>query len=305
MAKIDSGSKSSRLLASRRYTHDVLTTAQESFTNVLDLRSEELYTQVGKIPSSGLPFSSSIHSGSYHTVSGENIMKYWYRHSLTKSNLNNETWFFLSPSGSTSGVGAQLIHADQETNFISPKYGISSLATSTTEDSTPGYLALLYKATHATSESLDSGDIVSTNDYIFDYKTGIVQFMNSSVDPGGSDYLYMSVYQYVGKTLQTGLELDGGVSGSATSTGSFGSLDIAGNVEFGDDHTDIHQFTGSVKFDSTLFDIYDDSDELMFKIQNKMAILGTITGAAPSAVAGGLYYSGSDAWYLGYSGDPT
>jgi hypothetical protein len=43
----------------------------------------------------------------------------------------------------------------------------------------------------------------------------------------------------------------------------------------------------------------------MFKIQNKIAVLGTITGAAPSAVAGGLYYSGSDAWYLGYSGDPT
>ena len=214
MALIDSGSKSSRLLASRRYTHDTLTTAQESFTNVLDLQAEEIYTQASKIPSSGLPFSSSIHSGSLHSVDGDNIMKYWYRHSLTKSNLNNETWFFLSPSGSTSGVGAQLIHADQETNFISPKYGISSLATSTTEDTTPGYLAVLYKATHATSESLDSGDIVSTNDYIFDYKTGVVQFMNSSVDPSDSDYVYMSVYQYVGNTLSTGLEITGNVSSS-------------------------------------------------------------------------------------------
>ena len=327
MALIDSGSKSSRLLASRRYTHDTLTTAQESFTNVLDLQAEEIYTQASKIPSSGLPFSSSIHSGSLHSVDGDNIMKYWYRHSLTKSNLNNETWFFLSPSGSTSGVGAQLIHADQETNFISPKYGISSLATSTTEDTTPGYLAVLYKATHATSESLDSGDIVSTNDYIFDYKTGVVQFMNSAVDPSDSDFVYMSVYQYVGKTLATGLELEGGVSGSVSSTGSFGRVEadvveaqryiisssvteisvatLSGSSQFGDDHNDIHQFTGSVKFDSTLFDIYDDSDELMFKIQNKMAVLGTITGTSPSAVAGGLYYSGSDAWYLGYDGDPT
>ena len=290
MALIDSGSKSSRLLASRRYTHDTLTTAQESFTNVLDLQAEEIYTQASKIQSTGLPFSSSILSGSLHSVDGDNIMKYWYRHSLTKSNLNNETWFFLSPSGSTSGVGAQLIHANQETNFISPKYGISSLATSTTEDTTPGYLAVLYKATHATSESLDSGDIVSTNDYIFDYKTGVVQFMNSGVDPTDSDFVYMSVYQYVGKTLAEGIELSGGISGSS---------------QFGDDHNDIHQFTGSVKFDSTLFDIYDDSDELMFKIQNKMAVLGTITGTSPSAVAGGLYYSGSDAWYLGYDGDPT
>ena len=327
MALIDSGSKSSRLLASRRYTHDTLTTAQESFTNVLDLQAEEIYTQASKIPSSGLPFSSSIHSGSLHSVDGDNIMKYWYRHSLTKSNLNNETWFFLSPSGSTSGVGAQLIHADQETNFISPKYGISSLATSTTEDTTPGYLAVLYKATHATSESLDSGDIVSTNDYIFDYKTGVVQFMNSGVDPTDSDFVYMSVYQYVGKTLAEGIELSGGISGSATSTGSFGRVEadvveaqryiisssvteisvatLSGSSQFGDNHNDIHQFTGSVKFDSTLFDIYDDSDELMFKIQNKMAVLGTITGTSPSAVAGGLYYSGSDAWYLGYDGDPT
>ena len=315
MAKIDSGSKSSRLLASRRYTHDVLTTAQESFTNVLDLRSEELYTQAGKIPSSGLPFSSSMHSGSYHTVSGENIMKYWYRHSLTKSNLNNETWFFLSPSGSTSGVGAQLIHTDQETNFVSPKYGISSLATSTTEDSTPGYLALLYKATHATSESLDSGDIVSTNDYIFDYKTGIVQFMNSSVDPGGSDYLYMTVYQYVGKTLATGLEVQGNIEATgnitaqqfivSSSVTNITTQQLSGSTIFGDSSDDIHQFTGSVKFDSTLFDIYDDSDELMFKVQNKVAILGTITGAAPTAVAGGIYYSGSDQWFLGYETAPS
>ena len=188
-------------------------------------------------------------------------------------------------------------------------------------------MAVLYKATHATSESLDSGDIVSTNDYIFDYKTGVVQFMNSGVDPTDSDFVYMSVYQYVGKTLAEGIELSGGISGSATSTGSFGRVEadvveaqryiisssvteisvatLSGSSQFGDDHNDIHQFTGSVKFDSTLFDIYDDSDELMFKIQNKMAVLGTITGTSPSAVAGGLYYSGSDAWYLGYDGDPT
>jgi hypothetical protein len=214
MALIDSGSKSSRLLASRRYTHDTLTTAQESFTNVLDLRTDEIYTQAAKIPSSGLPHSGSSQSGSYYTNGGDNILKYWYRHSLTKSNLNNETWFFLSPSGSSDGVGAQLISDNQEVNFVSPKYSLSSLATSTTEDSTPGYLAVLYKATHATSESLDSGDIVSTNDYIFDYKTGVVQFMNSAVDPSDSDFVYMSVNQYVGTTLSTGLELSGNISGS-------------------------------------------------------------------------------------------
>ena len=218
MALIDSGSKSSRLLASRRYTHDTLTTAQESFTNVLDLRTDEIYTQAAKIPSSGLPHSSSADIGKNYTVLGENITKYWYRQKLTKSNLNNETWFVLNPTGSDSGVGAQLINDNQEVNFVSPKYSVSSLATSTTEDTTPGYLAVLYKSSAVSHSlqtgSLDGDDIVSTNDYILDYKTGIIQFMNSAVDPTNSDYLYLTAYQYVGTTLSTGLELSGNISGS-------------------------------------------------------------------------------------------
>ena len=230
MGLIDSGSKSSRLLGSRRYTHNTFTTAQEAFTDVLDLGSSEIYTQAEKIPSSALPFSSSADSGSVYQYNGQNLMKYWYRHSLTKSNTNNEVWFFVSPSGSTSGIGAQLIDSNQETNFISPKYSTSALATSTTEDSTPGYLAVLYKATHATSESLDSGDIVSTNDYVFDYKTGVVQFMNSAVDPTDSEYVYMSVYQYVGTTLSTGLELSGKISGSDTSHLTMGQISSSGDI---------------------------------------------------------------------------
>ncbi len=214
MGKIDSGSKSSRLLASRRYTHNTLTAAQESFTNVLDLQASEVYTQASKIPSSGLPYSGSSQNGSYYTVGSDNILKYWYRQKLTKSNVNNEVWFFLDPSGSDSGVGAQLINDNQEVNFVSPKYSTAALATSTTEDSTPGYLAVLYKSTSATSGSLSGDDIVSTNDYQFDYKTGVVQFMNSEVDPSNSEYCFMTVYQYVGKTLATGVEISGNVSGS-------------------------------------------------------------------------------------------
>ena len=43
----------------------------------------------------------------------------------------------------------------------------------------------------------------------------------------------------------------------------------------------------------------------MFKIDNKMVVLGTVTGAPPTATAGGLYYSGSDDFYFGYSSDPS
>ena len=312
MAKIDSGSKSSRLLASRRYTHDTLTSAQESFTEVFDLGASEIYTEAGLIPSSGLPYSGSTQIHSTYSTGGKSIMKYWYRQRLTKSNTNNEVWFFLDPTGSDSGIGAQLISDDQTVNFISPKYSIAGLATSTTEDTTPGYLATILKSTSLDSSSLDSDDIVSTNDYQFDYKTGVVQFRDSSVDPGNSDYLYMTVYQYVGSTLDSG-----NISGSATSTGSFGRLEV-GELSITDDLTygstnwnesgGALSVTGSDFFWKSTgggFDIYDNSDALMFKIYNKMAVLGTVTGAPPTATAGGLYYSGSDEWFFGYTNEPS
>ena len=309
MAALDKEKKSSRLLASRRYTHETLNASQESFTEVLDLGASEIYTEADLIPSSGLPFSGSSQIHSTYSTEGKSVMKYWYRQRLTKSNTNNEVWFFLDPTGSDSGIGAQLISDDQTVNFISPKYSIAGLATSTTEDSTPGYLATLLKSTSLDSSSLDGDDIVSTNDYTFDYKTGVVQFTNSSVDPGNSDYLYMTVYQYVGSTLASG-----NISGSATSTGSFGRLEV-GELSITDDLTygstnwnesgGALSVTGSDFFWKSTgggFDIYDNSDALMFKIENKVAILGART-TTPTATAGGIYYSGSDDFYFGYENE--
>ena len=37
-------------------------------------------------------------------------------------------------------------------------------------------------------------------------------------------------------------------------------------------------------------------------VDNKVVVLGAKTGATPTAVAGGLYYSGSDHWFLGFEG---
>mgnify|MGYP001476935469 CR=1 FL=1 len=256
MATLDKEKKSSRLLASRRYTHETLGASQEAFTNVLDLQSSEIYTEAGYIPSSGLPFSGSSQINATHTVSGSSVLKYWYRHKLTKSNTNNEVWFFLNPTGSDSGIGAQLIDSNQQTNFVSPKYSIASLATSTTADSTPGYLAALYKSTATNTSSLDGDDIVSTNDYQFDYKTGVLQFMNSSVDPGNSDYLYMTVYQYVGKTLATGLEVQGDIEATgnitaqqyiiSSSVTNITTQAISGSTMFGNTTDDTHKMTGSL-----------------------------------------------------------
>ena len=188
---IDSTKKSSRFLQGRRYTHDTFTDAQEAFTSVLDINANEIYTDQALIPSSSLPFSGSAQSGSIYSVGGQNVMKYWYRQKMTKSNLNNEVWFFLNPTGSASGIGAQLIDTNQQVNFLSPKYSVSSLSNANTEDTPPGYgVKVLVDATQQ-----------STNNYAFDYKTGVLEFSSSAVAPTEGQLVYITAYQYVGRTL--------------------------------------------------------------------------------------------------------
>ena len=188
---IDSTKKSSRFLQGRRYTHDTFTDAQEAFTSVLDINANEVYTDQALIPSSSLPFSGSAQSGSIYSVGGQNVMKYWYRQKMTKSNLNNEVWFFLNPTGSASGIGAQLIDTNQQVNFLSPKYSVSSLSNANTEDTPPGYgVKVLVDATQQ-----------STNNYAFDYKTGVLEFSSSAVAPTEGQLVYITAYQYVGRTL--------------------------------------------------------------------------------------------------------
>ena len=191
MAAINNTYKSARLLQSRRYTHDTYTDAQEAFTSTLDINSSEVYIDANLIPSSSLPFSGSGQSGNTYSVSGQGIVKYWYRQPLTKSDTNNEVWFFLNPSGSNSGIGAQLIDANQQTNFVSPKYSVPALANANTEDATPGYGAKVIVA----------GTQVSVNNYTFDYKTGVVQFATSALMPSNGQVVTITAYQYVGRKL--------------------------------------------------------------------------------------------------------
>ena len=193
MAAIDSTKKSGRFLQSRRYTHDTFTDAQEAFTSVLDINASEIYIDHGLIPSSGLPYNSSGQDGSIYSNSGQQVMKYYYRQTMTKSDTNNEVWFFLVPTGSTSGIGASLINGGQQINFISPKYSISSLANSNTEDATPGYGVKV----------LINGVQQSVNNYAFDYKTGVLQFASSGVAPSAGQVVTISAYQYVGRLLSS------------------------------------------------------------------------------------------------------
>lgn len=200
MAAIDSTKKSGRFLQSRRYTHDTFTDAQEAFTSVLDINASEIYIDHGLIPSSGLPYNSVGQDASIYSSSGQQVMKYYYRQTMTKSDTNNEVWFFLVPTGSTSGIGASLINSGQQINFISPKYSISSLANSNTEDATPGYGVKV----------LINGVQQSVNNYAFDYKTGVLQFASSGVAPSAGQVVTISAYQYVGRLLSS--QIGGGGS---------------------------------------------------------------------------------------------
>ena len=233
MGLISELSKAIRLLGSRRYTSGDLTTAQESFTSVLDVNASEIYSQQDKIPSSGLPFSGSADQYSVYQSGGENILKYWYRHPLTKSNVDRDVWFFVNPSGSDDGITPQLIDSNQQTNFVSNKYSAVSLANAVAEDITPGYNVVVYESTTTDSSSLSGGDKVSTNDYQFDYKTGVLQF--DANKPGASDRIYMTAYQYVGKTMDstiTGVAGDSPfrLTGSYFSTAPSEDLRVSGSV---------------------------------------------------------------------------
>ena len=98
--------------------------------------------------------------------------------------------------------------------------------------------------------------------------------------------------QISGSLIVSGTAIDAFKYGNTTWNESVGALSVTGSDFF-------WKSTGGG------FDIYDNSDALMFKIDNKMAVLGTVTGAPPTATAGGLYYSGSDEWFFGYTNEPS
>ena len=203
---IDSTKKSNRLLQSRRYAHDSFTDSQEAFTSTLDINSGEVYVDYALIPSSGLPYSGSAQSGSIYSVNGQNVMKYYYRAGMTRSDTvsgsKSEVWFLLSnATSSAAGIGAQLIDGNQQTNFISPKYSVPSLANANAEDGTPGYGAKVFVSSATSSAGVSAGDQVSVNNYTFDYKTGVLQFATNATAATTSQYVYVSTYQYVGRKL--------------------------------------------------------------------------------------------------------
>jgi len=332
---IDQTKKSNRLLGSRRFTSDSLNTSQEAFQSVLDIRANEVFTEANLIPTSSLPCSGSSQQTSTFSTQGSDVMKYYFRQRLTRSNVANDVFFFMFPTGSTGGVTPQLIQDDQQTSFISPKYSVSALANANTEDSTPGYNVKVFKSTSLNSGSLGGGDVVSSNDYQFDYKTGVLQFESALAS---NLEVYMTAYQYTGKTLDQGANFSGDIVINSVSsslipanddkhdigtsakqwkdlfidgTANIDTLSLTDGFTYGgvtfNENSNALSVTGS-KFElkatdsSDLFTVFNNNDEVSVQFDDKVIVLGAKTGANPTPVAGGLFYSGSDAFYLGFEG---
>ena len=281
MGLIDNTKKALRLLLGRRFTSDDLSMQQEAFTSTLDIRSADIYTEDYLIPNTNLPFSNSSHNEQTHN----GVMKYWYRQKLTKSNLDTDVWFFLNPTGSDSGITPQIINSNQQVNFISSKYSSPTLTNASTEDATPGYNVVVYKSTSLNSGSLASSAKVSINDYQFDYKTGVLQFDQNK--PSATQYVYITVYQYIGKTLATDPNI-----GIFAHTGSYYSttndLKVTGSFDFGLDGTSDKLTVSS-------------NGELKFEFNEEGTATFQPLDIAPTAVSGGMFYSGSDEFFLGFN----
>lgn len=281
MGFIDNTKKALRLLLGRRFTSDDISMQQEAFTSTIDIRGSEVYTQDYLVPTENLPYSGSSQNG----LEQDGVIKYWYRQKLTKSNLGDDVWFFLNPTGSDSGITPQIINTNQKVDFLSSKYSTPALANAGTEDNTPGYNVVVYKSTSINSGSLSSSNKVSVNDYQFDYKTGVLQFDQNK--PNTNQYVYITVYQYIGKTLATDPNI-----GIFEQTGSFYSttndLKVTGSFDFSLDGSNDKITVSS-------------GGDLKFEFNEQGTAKFAPLDNTPTAVSGGMFYSGSDDFFLGFN----
>jgi hypothetical protein len=322
MAVFNKETKSNRLLQSKRYTI-AETTPAEAYTRVIDLNASEIYIQEAAITSSGLPYSGSgqnnltLNSGS----SNQTISKFYFRFPLTPSatkvdsNTRYNTYFFISGSGYTPGISTnanpQVVQPFQQTNFISNKYADPSLATATTEDGIneggTGYNVVV--STHG-SDAPNSATKVDGDKYEFDYKTGVLQFTSNTLSdlPTISTHVYITVYQYLGQTLDSfvaalsGSSGGGGTPGGATTQVQFND----GGAFAGSERLTFNKSTGltrlSGSFELTgsvdnIFLIKSGSIDLLRMSSSGALVFGDLNHVPPP-VAGGFYYSSGE-FYVG------
>jgi hypothetical protein len=252
----NSADRSERLLQSRRFTTNALTLSQEAFTSVLDLGVSEIYLDTQYIPTGSSQIAFSGSSQDQLTISASvmspgitpnlPIAKYWYRKKMKPSadGTQQAYYFTLSnPSSPTNTVGSdQIIETDQLTSFISPKYIIPADSVKTTEANPPGYKVVVYKSTSATAAGITEA-AADPSSYVFDFKTGVLAWVTGFA-PNSSQYVYISAYQYVGRTLATQLTsgYSGSLSGSFQGSAVLNNLILTGSFN----HTGSYNLTGSI-----------------------------------------------------------
>jgi hypothetical protein len=238
MAVFDKSIKSNRLLQSKRYTR-ASADSQEAFTQVIDLGAGEIYSQVNLIPTASIPYSSSAQDRQFGkgTDGITNISQYFYRLQLTPDDQGNNSYFALSTP--VTNADPQTVQTTQLTNWLSNKYvNPSFAATANAEAQSPspvGYtIALSYGPTTSSVTS------ISPNDYQFDYKAGVIQFLTS---PPGTP-VYLTGYRYVGRTLADNATLgtSGSFSGSFQGSANLNSLTLTGSFN----HTGSYNLIGNI-----------------------------------------------------------
>ena len=257
----NSDNRSERLLQGRRFTTDNLSLGQEAFTDVFDLGAGEILTDDGLIPtgSTQLAYSGSSQNG--EVISGSvvnpsietdvSVLKYHYRKKLKQAaDGQREVYYFTTsdPSSVSDTVTSdQLIETDQQTNFVSPKYIIASDSPNNTESSTPGYKVVVYKDTASSAGSITSSPSDPAS-YVFDFKTGVLTWVGSN-QPSSNQFVYITTYQYIGRTLRSQID-DGSIGGSGGAS-SFAELTgkpaglVSGSVQVNADS--ITNFDSNVK----------------------------------------------------------
>ena len=222
----NSDNRSERLLQGRRFTTDNLSLGQEAFTDVFDLGAGEIFTDDGLIPtgSTQLAYSGSSQNGG--VVSGSvvnpsigsdvSVLKFHYRKKLKQAaDGQREVYYFTTsnPSSVSDTVTSdQLIETDQQTNFVSPKYVIASDSPNNTESSTPGYKVVVYKDTSATAAGISASPSDPAH-YVFDFKTGVLTWVSNA--PASNQFVYITIYQYIGRTLRSQID-DGSIGGGGS-----------------------------------------------------------------------------------------
>ncbi len=338
MATFSSASKSNRLLQSKRYTLADFD-SQEAYTRVLDLNSSEIYTKQDSLPgtSATLPYSGSSQDNSLITSGSggdeTNIARYYYRIELSPTSVVTSgkylTWFAVSGSSGTEvgydfPVSPQVIQDTQMTNWISNKYiqaaDAANLAeTPGVDPGSPGYNVYLRKGNNAAEED----NKIADNDVVFDYKTGILQWMNATNAPSSAtatnNRIYLSGYQYEGQTLDQFVASGSGASvgGIFVETGSVfsttndlevtGSFLVSGSITASHDITIEGDITASnVTFDTASIDflsvgtiissstiITSGSNQFGDGTEDTQTLLGTVKISGSANVTGSFQVSGS------------